>query len=309
MADKYEGLAEELKKKGEQTNRKQIAKGKIKLTAQDLGYKFELFKINRTNLSKFVFLDNRRKTCNSQIASLKKLLFNGGHFDSPLVINEIDGMYRIIDGNHRIETITFIINKYPRYSIEVLLIKYKNLDEDGEVKTFRMWNVGRQQSLDDFIQSVAKKIPILRWIKKDFPVEVTIYRTPKTLAVKNLFTGYMAAKKFDDQGISLNRENFTNGLMELTEEDYKYLVDFFKNFKNVFGKIEQKNRYYKNSFLYAVQYIMYEQKDDKIWNKLRDKVLGNQEVIELTLFTNREAVRKMIILLNDLMRLKGKLRV
>lgn len=309
MVDKYVGLSEALKKKSEKSNKNHIREGKVKLESPKLGYSFELFGINRTNLSKFVFLDSRRKLYATQIRSLKKLLFKGGHFDSPIVVNEVDGMYRIIDGNHRIETIRFIINIHKYYSINILLVKYKNLNEDEETKTFRTWNVGRKQSIDDFIQSIAKKVPILRWIKKEFPIKVTVYRTTKTLAVKNMFTGYISAKKYDDTGAGLNRENFTDELMKFEEKDYKYLVSFFKNYKNVFGEPDLKNRCYKNSFLYAVQYIVYEQKDDKIWNKLRDKVLGNQEVIELTLFTNREAVRKMIILMTDLMRLKGKLNV
>lgn len=273
-----------------------------------LSYSFELFTINYKTLNKFMFLENRRRLSHQQITVLRKLLFEGKHFDSPIVINILDGLYRIIDGNHRLEAIKGVIKKHSRYSIQVLLIKYKNVDLDGEIAAFRRWNIGKVQTMDDFIQSISKEVPIIKWFKKDFSIPINIYKKSDSIGVKLLCNSYIASKKGDDMGHGMQRENFANELYDLDGEDYDYMNSFCKNFSQVFGMPNPKSRYYRFAFFFAVTYITmeYEEKSD-IWKLLRERVLGNQEVLELAEFTNREANRKMIGLVKELLRLNPKL--
>ena len=78
------GLQEALEKK---KLKKRIIREGIK---PELSYTFELFTIDKDSLSKLVFTDNRRRISKKQKAGLKKLLLNGKHFDSHIVVNEVE---------------------------------------------------------------------------------------------------------------------------------------------------------------------------------------------------------------------------
>ena len=275
-----------------------------------MSYKFDLFKINSSKLPLFVFPDNRRKISKAQISSLCKCLYSGNHFDSPIVVNKVENLYRIVDGNHRIEAIKKVIKIHPKYNIDVLLIEYKNLDKDGEIEAFRRWNTGKIQTTDDFIQSVAHKIDFIRWLKKDFPIEVTIYKRPTTLGVRLLCGALIAAKKYDDTGYGLKRDNFLNDLNSLDEKDFDFIKGWVKKYVEIFGKPEQGNIYYSTTPFTAATYIAYEYQDSKILvDKFKDKIVGDEEIIEFSKFSGRIANKKMIQLMKDKLKLKYKLNL
>lgn len=278
-------------------------------TEPKLGYKFELFRVSSTTLNKFVFPENRRKLSRDQIGSLKKSLCNCQHFDSPIVVNEIDGYYRVIDGNHRIEAIKQTIKMYPHFKIDILLVIYKNLDADGEIQMFHRWNIGKKQSLDDFIQSVANKIPAIRWLQQGFPIKVSVYKQTDSVTVRIICGGYIAARNFDDQGYGLHRENFMRDLSDLGEKDVAWMKEYMARFKSVFGVPNPKNQYYKSTFFSAMMYKAYEYKEKDLTEMMRDKVLNNFNVLEYNKFSGREANRKMIEILTDLLRLKPRLNI
>lgn len=270
-----------------------------------LSYTFELFRINKSSLKKFIFTENRRRTSQKQKSSLKKSLMSGKHFDSPIVVNEAEEKLRILDGNHRIEEITGIMKKYPKFWIDVLLIKYSNLDSDGEIEAFRKWNIGKIQSLDDFIQSISREVKIIGWIKKDFSIPVNIYKTRDSISMRTLFNAYLAAIRMDDKGHSLKREGFARELFDMEEDDYRHMKEFCSNFSKVFSRPKPKNNYYNASFFNAAMYVAYEYSDKKdLWDKMKANVLGNEDVQELALFGNRVANKKMISLIKKLLRLK-----
>ena len=276
------------------------------LKSPKLGYHFELFKIKKSTLNKFIFLDNRRKLSKHQLGSLKKLIYSEKHFDSPIVINKVEDGFRVVDGNHRIETIKSIISRNPKFSIEVLLIIYRNLDEDAEIEAFRRWNVGKVQSTDDFIQSIAHKIPIIRWVKKDFPIPVSIYKTPKTLGIRLLCGSMIAAKANDDTGYGLKRDNFASDMERFEEEDYDYMKEWAKNFKDIFGLPSGGSRYYTSTFFTACMYITFENKNETLWKSFSEKVLNDAEVLEYSKFSGREGNRKMISILKDKLKIKAR---
>ncbi len=275
------------------------------LEGPKLGYKYKLFELSSKSLSQFVFPSNRRRLSGHQISSLKKTLYLGKHFDSPIVVNKVEGMLRVVDGSHRIEAFKHIAKKYKGFTLKILLIVYSNLDEDAEIEAFRRWNVGKVQSTDDFIQSIAHKVPIIRWLKKEFPIPVTVYKAKGTIGIRFLCSALIAAKTKDDTGYGLRRHRFAQDLYKLTEEDYEFLKGWTKNFKDIFGIPTSTTRYYTSTFFTALMYITYESRSDKLWEKMKDKVLGNQEVIEYSMFGGREANRKMIRILKDLLKISS----
>lgn len=308
--DKKEKGSQPLVKKERLAKEIRIQRSQLNIPKPELGYKFEEVMVDSDYFSRFIGPKNKRRISKTQVGSLSKLLFHGRHFESPIVVNQtIDGL-RVIDGNHRIEAIKRLMSKFPKFKIPVLIIFYKNLDEDGEIEAFRKWNVGRAQSTDDFIQSIADKTPFIRWLKNDFPVPVTVYRGNDSVYVRLLVGSLLAAKKQDDTGYGLKKENFAQDLLELKEADYEICKDFMNGFLKVFGMPRKGNIYYGTTPFSSFFFMWYEHRERKnIWNLFRERVLGNDEVLQFAKFGGREAHRKMLSVLYDALRINGKLRL
>ena len=275
-----------------------------------LPYKFQMFVLSNDNLPKFIFLSNRRKISQTNITSIVRVMKDGNHFDSPIVVSEKDGLYYVIDGNHRIEAFKQIISKYPKFKLEILLVVYNKLGDDEQIQIFRRWNVGRPQSTDDFIQSIAHNVPIIRWVKKEFPVNVGIYRQPNTIHIRPLFNGYLAAKRSDQTGQGFNKVNFANALKELNQEDYEFLKIFTTNFVHIFGEPLTKNPYYRTTFLQAMLYVSYEYENSNVLFKaLADRVRGDEELLLFSKLGGREANKQMIQKIRDKVKFKPRLKV
>ncbi|MEK6876822.1 MAG: hypothetical protein AABX63_05375, partial [Nanoarchaeota archaeon] len=129
-----------------------------------------------------------------------------------------------------------------------------------------------------------------------------------SISMRTLFNAYLAAIRMDDKGHSLKREGFARELFDMEENDYKHMKEFCSNFSKVFGNPKPKNKYYNASFFNAAMYVAYECSDKKdLWDKIKANVLGNEDVLELSLFGNRVANKKMISLIKKLLKLKLKL--
>lgn len=311
-ADRRKKEANSFKKVKEVLHRQvsiSIQRSQLNIPKPELGYKFEEVMVDADYLSRFVGPKNRRRISKSHVGSLSKLLFHGRHFESPIVVNiTLDGL-RVIDGNHRIEAIKKVLSRFPKFKLPILMISYKGLDEDGEIEAFRKWNVGRVQSTDDFIQSIAAKTPFIRWLKNDFPVPITVYRDYDSVYVRLLAGALLAAKRADDTGYGLKKENFAQDLLELTEKDYETCKEFINGFVKVFGKPRKGNIYYSTTPFTSFFYTWFEYREkSNIWALFRERVLGNEEVLQFSKFGGREAHRKMLSVIFDLLKLKGKLR-
>lgn len=283
---------------------------KIKIKECKLPYKFHLFVLSSENLPKFIFLNNRRKISQSNVYSLARAMKGGNHFDSPIVVSEENGLYYVIDGNHRIEAFKQLVSKYSKFRLEVLLVVYNKLEDDERIQIFRRWNVGRPQSTDDFIQSVAHNIPILSWVKKEFPVSIGIYKQPNTIHVRPLFNGYLAAKRGDQQGHGFNKVNFVGAIQNLNQEDYEFLKEFVTKFVYVFGEPHPKNPYYRTTFLQSILYVAHEYGNaNLLFKALADRVRGDEELLLFSKLGGREANKQMIQKIRDKVKLKPILKV
>lgn len=281
-----------------------------KLEGGKLPYKFGIFVLSKNTLSEFVFLNNRRKISESNVNSLAGALKNGVHFDSPIVVSSYDKLFYVIDGNHRIEAFKNILKKHPDFKLEVLLIVYGKLEEDDRIQVFRRWNVGRPQSTDDFIQSVAHKVPIIRWMKNDFPLSLGVYKQPGTIHVRPLLNGYLAAKRSDEMAHGFNKSKFATALQDLDVKDYEFLKLFVSKFVEIFGEPSGKNPYYRTSFLGASLYLAWEYENAELMYKaFADRVRGDEEIISMSKLGGREANKQMIQKMRDRVKLKPKLRV
>ncbi len=291
--------------RGTPTRENKVPLQNRKAISPKLTYSFELFKLNKRTLSKLEFMNNRRKIYGGQAGGITTLLRQGQHFDSPIVVNEAGGRFRVIDGNHRIEAFKRILKSNPEYSLPILLIKYKDLDDDGEIMAYRKWNIGKAQSLEDFIQTMRSKLPIVRWMLKEFSVPVSIYPRPGYFKIRQICSAYLSAIQKRDDGYAVRRTDFIQHLKELGEGDYNWMTRWMKEFVSIFGDPSAKNAYAKAVFLYPATYLKWEFDDDpRFLERMRENVLGDPEVLELCKLGGKEANKMMVRLLKDKLKLK-----
>lgn len=304
-------LCEACFKKNEIEKKKEQEELELKRTPKpELGYSFELMKIDRHNISKFIFPENRRRLSSDQLSSLRKAILNNLHFDSPIVVNQVDGMFRLIDGNHRIEVIKEVIKKYSRFQIDVLTIIYKEQDPDNEIMLFRRWNTGKLQSLDDFLQSVSNKIDFIKWLRNDFPLRITIYNQPDSINVRRICSAYLAAKHNLDSGYGLHRSKFGEDIKELDEDDFKKLKEIAQFLRNIFGELGPKNHYYQQHILSPIIFLIYDRSlTDNLSDKIRDQIVGDEELLKFAKFGGKAAHKEMIARMQEKLKLKPVLRL
>lgn len=267
-------------------------------------YSLKEFIMGANNLNRFEYPENHRRISEDKVRDLRNLMILGEHFDSPIVVNKKNGAYRIIDGNHRISAIKESINRDGTFSIKFVLIIYDNLDEDEEIQAFRKWNVGKVQSTDDFIQSIAKKVPFIRWLKSDFPVPVTIYKKSTTITVRQICNSLKAAIDNNDTGHGIQRKKYGSDLFSFIEEDFEYIKLYMQKFKDVFGLPSSKNKYYNATFFSGLLFVDYQYQEDMDITQWRSNLLGNPEILEFNKFSGREANKKMIQLIKDKLRIR-----
>lgn len=211
----------------------------------------KIFKINPKD---------RRMIRQGKVREISNSIVSGNHFSSPFVINDKNGIYKIIDANHRYEAIVFIIKSDPDFKIEVNLAIYKNLSEDEERKVYRTWNIGTTQSSNDFLKAYFSSIPLNNEITKRLPVN--IYGDATHLTARNFVGCQIDAKKNQEfkGSYSAGRELTVYDFNNLTLTDISLLEDFYDFMVKTFGAYHKKtnNQFYQTTPLSVFYRIWYD---------------------------------------------------
>ena len=247
-----------------------------------------LYEINKDSINNFsLLLEERRQLRSGKIKGIRVALENGEHFESDIVVNKINGKYRVIDGNHRIEAIIDYLNKFPENSIKVYLAKYENLsmaqDEQmrkekmrvGERNIYSTWNKGTPENATDYLQQHFKTIPLGDVMLKLLPT--TIYQTVNTMPLKMLAGNHVnarAAKKFEG-GYSAGGEKTLADFKTITMQDIKIMRAFCQDMEEIFGKYYKNNPHYRTTAMAAFYRIWY----DNRTNINRDQLIKTFRVM------------------------------
>jgi|TARA_R100000049_G_C1956778_1_gene114066 hypothetical protein len=265
-------------------------------TIPDISYTYKKFTINDVSIETFDLLDNRRKVTKTHVLKLRKLLLKGKHFETPIIVNKVDGLKRLIDGNHRIEAIHQIIKRYWDFNIQILLIEYDNLSPEEEIQVFKLWNSGKPQSMEDFIKNVAHKLSFYAWVETSFPVSVSIYRAVDSITLYMLTNAIVAAKKGNTSGRGLMRDAFEEDLKELDQNDYNFAERWLKVYVETFGEPEWGNQYYLTSFFNATMYIAYTNRNRLIplGKEMETRIKDKKRLINIAKLGTREATQELV---------------
>ena len=235
----------------------------------------------------FTILASRRDLRENTVKKLHGMLISGKHFDTPFMVNEKDGKYRLLDGNHRIEAIKRYLRHNNGKKVVVGICKYRDLSPDEERNMFTKWNLGTKQNASDFLKQYWNKIPLTSKLLKSsgFPVDVGYKATEKTMDFRLLTVGYLAWKsptRLSHIGYYGNAIDFVEASKDLEEQDCRILKAFMKDYIEVFGLPSKKSHYYRTTVYLSIQRIWLNNFKtigfDKMKAKLM-KLLGHERVI------------------------------
>jgi len=207
-------------------------------------WKYTRVVVDKDNINElFVHLASRRDLRNAQVNSVKKLLEQGSHWESPFVANKVGEIYRLIDGNHRKAALEQYLMKHPQRKVDVQICYYEDLSEEEEKQYYRRWNVGAKQSANDFIQLHWQDLEFPRWWNKNGKHICNVSHKPgrNTISLSVLLAPYFSRSNSNLAWVP-NGEVLVDLVKAMTVTDFQRVRTFLEGYVAKFGKPEPNNK-------------------------------------------------------------------
>jgi len=263
-------------------------------------YKTEEIIITKRNLNNFVLMEERRHIRSSQVDKIRVSLERGIHFDSPFVLNEKDGKYVIIDGNHRLKAIEDLFKKNPDFGrIRIKAAVYKKLTPTQEKDIYTKWSLGIKQTIDDLLNLRKSEINLWKALNSKFGYNVSVYADRKTsrsikfrTIIHMLYATIGTEESTGSEDMrSPQRDNIISVANSYGEDEVVILNDFFRLFTESLGDI-RGNEYTTSTFLvpaFNVFYSNYNLLGHEEMVKRFKKLHGDQTILTWNRSTSQEA--------------------
>lgn len=230
-------------------------------------YVMERVVVNKTTIKEFyIYEDERRKIRTGKVNSICKSFDNKDkneqHFDSPLVVNVMNGKKNVVDGNHRIDAIELKLSTSPDFSIVVWIAKYNGLSRDEERMVYTKWNSGTPESSTDFLKWHWKTIPLGEQMLKELPA--TIYGNETKFQMKLLVGSHINAKKQNnfEGGYGVNGQKTVSDFKQIVSSDIRTIKDFCSYMDEIFQPFHNKSPFYRSTPFNAFYRIWYDNRLD-----------------------------------------------
>jgi len=234
-----------------------VSMGKDKEGGSDINtYDWKAVKVCITprNVDGFVVLANRRDIRGHQVKRILRALENGDHFEAPFVANKLNGKYRLIDGNHRLEAIRRFLAEDGNRAVEVEVKYYEDLSEEEERQRFKQWNAGLRQTTNDYLRQYWEEIPIFKHMAKEagFPVQIGVQWSVHQMEARLLLSAYFSVRRPAETAYSgpatYNGEVFVAEAKKLKQKtDVTVLRAFLLDYIQIFGQPDKKALAYRTT--------------------------------------------------------------
>lgn len=251
--------------------------------------KYEKFLVTTNTLKKFKQPEYRRHIRSGAVARLYSELLEDNTFKSPLHINEVDGIWRVIDGNHRIDAITMFLARFPESAIEIPIAIHVGLSIEEERELFDELAMTVTQTKSDLIKIHFDELEILKKIDDRFPVKTSIYSKSDALSYLILVNTWLDKDK--DQLMIRDRARLVDSIKGFNN-DYSEMKKFFTRYSELFGLPSATSPYYKTGTLWLIMSLYFRNREfaeeDKLWLLLKEKCFGSFLIMETFKKTSRE---------------------
>ena len=242
-----------------------------------LDVRYEKFLVTKSTLVKFKVRDYRRNIRSYMVAQMYSALLEDRTFQSPIHVNLVNGVFWIIDGNHRIEALMEFLEKQPEEKIEIPLAIHENLSVEEEKTLYDELANTINQNLPDIIKIHFDEVPFFSMVDNNFPVRTSIYSSKDALNYPVLLSVF-ASKDFDTYR-GVRKKEILKFMKNINKNDYVDLKDFFMSFKKIFGEPAFISPYYKRSVLWIIMSVYFRNRAvvdiDALWSRIKKKGFNN----------------------------------
>jgi len=268
----------------------------IKEVEKNVGVEFtsQVIKINKKNISSFELMEERRILRLAHARNIKRTILSGTNFDAPIIVNNNGKKKRVIDGQHRIYAIKEILEINSKFSIDILVVTYKNLTRAKEKEIFSRYNKGAKQSGDDFIQMYYHDIPLAKYLK-DSAIPISVYSEKGKVKFSNLLVGYF-------WGIygrhSYSPQELIDAAMRLNKDDSKKMLQFLEEFKL---HLQENNFHARSTAIHGIFVAWLRTHLDKkeFWKRLKERILPSEKFTILINIAGKPSAQMLINLIME----------
>ena len=268
------------------------------------GYEIETIVVTKENINKFEVMEHRRQIGEYHVRNILAALGTGKNSMGVIIVNRKQNRIRLIDGNHRIEALRRFLNRrsQEKTKVEITLKVYRNLNDEEERKVYTIEATRRNESHEDRLNMYKDTIMFWKLVSnplKDFPCEVTIYGSKKSIRLRVLLNALYSTESSPEKGynpIYLKKNNLVEFAQEMNFEDFRLMKEFMTFFKDTFGRVEHSNIHIKTQFfmpLFDIYIRNRQQKDSRTFQERFRKVMGRSELLVFLNSTGKESQEKI----------------
>jgi hypothetical protein len=242
----------------------------------------------------FSLYDTRRKIRRGQVRNLIGKLKGDpedGNSFPPIAVNELEGKYTILDGNHRHDALKEYFALNENRTVVIWMMVY-NIDTAEKIREkFIELNSGVKPSSDDLLQQHSKSNPFLmKLLRVNY---ISIYGGGKNpIKARVALTSYLNAIKPKFSITQHSSEDILRAIEDMQPSDINVIKNFLVDYEETFGVLSTGNTWLKTSIFQAMFRIWYQNLNvvprDKMIFKFR-QLINHQRVIELSKLGGREA--------------------
>lgn len=265
-------------------------------------YEIREYTIDSKNINEFDIMANRRQICGPHVKGMHQAIIDGKNPIGVIIVNIKNGKMRLIDGNHRIESVKRFYNyreSNKDVKIECVLKVYKDLTEEEEREIYSLEAKRRNESYEDRITMYKDTITIWKLLNDQlnvFPCKVTIYQATGTLKFRTVLAAFATMKANQEGGKYnpeyLSKEEIVEFAKSLDYEDFVLFKEFMTFFIEVYGKVGENNVFTRSQFfmpLFDIYSKNHEHVESPTFTERFRRIIGKPDLMNYYNMGGREA--------------------
>lgn len=274
-------------------------------------YKIREFTIDAKNINEFEIMSNRRQICNPHVKNMHQTIIDGKNPIGVMIVNIRNGKMRLIDGNHRIESVKRFYNyreNHKDVKIECVLKIYEGLTDEQEMEVYSLEAKRRNESYEDRLTMYKDTISFWKLLNdtlSPFPCKVTVYPTVESLRFRTILSAIASMKGNKEGGkyspIYLSKEDIIEFAQSLNYDDYILFKGFVRFFIEIYGKVNENNLFTRSQFfmpLFDIYAKNHEHVESANFAERFRRIVGQPDLMSYNNVGGREAqisVRRVMI--------------
>jgi hypothetical protein len=255
----------------------------MKINPQNLKYE-----LNKDNIDLFKSIETRRRIRTGKVDAIRKRLIKGEYIPVTLPVNKINGIYRIIEGNHRFEAMRILIKK-ENLAFKINLDLFNNLNEEQEIELFDIYNINSTiPDKNDILQLHIKEIPFYNYLTDEgnhFPAKIGIYQYKNGIKFSTLLNIIYPTLNNKERfvPITILKTQIVDFAKNIKPDDYMIIHSFFLDFITVFGLIDKQNIFLSTPILtplFNIYYLNLDKFGNEFLKERMKQLISRPEIIQ-----------------------------